>query len=116
MIITFKVDNIIYILMKGRYQEMKRENYNGIYSDMYEVLGEDVTKKIYEYYKGQQINFPMRLYSKEYMIKYISDKYNGKNIKELSRSLGYTEKWIKILINRYKINSNREEEKFQNHN
>ena len=39
------------------------ENYRGIYKDMIEVLGHDITIKVYENYKGQQITFPMRLYS-----------------------------------------------------
>lgn len=39
------------------------EDYRGIYKDMVEVLGYETTLKIYQNYKGQQITFPMRLYS-----------------------------------------------------
>ena len=35
------------------------------------ILGEDVVKKIHENYKGQQLTFPMKLYSKEYIERYI---------------------------------------------
>ena len=45
----------------------KSENYSGIYKDMVEVLGEEITLKIYENYRGQQVTFPMRLYSKSYI-------------------------------------------------
>ena len=81
---------------------MKRrsDNYSGIYKDMVEILGEEITLKIYENYKGQQVTFPMRLYSKEYIIKYLKENYNGNNIKQLSRELGYTERWIKQIINK----------------
>lgn len=79
--------------MKG-----KAQDYNGIYSDMVEILGEEITHKIYQYYRGQQVSFPMRLYSKEYTMNYLQKHYNGKNLKELSRQLGYSERWIKQLI------------------
>lgn len=44
------------------------ENYSGIYKDMAEVLGEEITLKIYDNYRGQQVTFPMRLYSKSYIL------------------------------------------------
>ncbi len=74
--------------------------YSGIYKDMIEVLGEKITLEVYKNYKGQQVTFPMRLYSKEYIIKYLKENYNGNNIKQLSRELGYTERWIKQIINK----------------
>lgn len=33
----------------------KSDNYSGIYKDMVEILGEEITLKIYENYKGQQV-------------------------------------------------------------
>lgn len=78
---------------------MKRgSNYSGIYKDMFEVLGEEITLKIYENYRGQQVTFPMRLYSKLYILDYVRKNFDGNNIKRLSRELGYTEKWLKELI------------------
>ena len=29
--------------------------YNGIYRDMANVLGEEITKQVYEFYRGQQV-------------------------------------------------------------
>lgn len=78
-------------------------DFNGIYEDMYENLGQEIVREIYKYYKGQQITFPMRLYSKEYVIKYISENYNGTNLKEIARELGYSERWIKQLINNNRL-------------
>ena len=76
-------------------------NYNGIYSYMVEVLGEEVTYKIWKNFKGMQISCPMRLYSKEYTMNYLKKHYNGKNLKELSRQLGYSERWVKQVIQKY---------------
>ncbi len=60
------------------------EDYKGIYSEMVEILGEDIVRLIYQNYKGQQVTFPMKLYS-------------------MCRELGYTEGWIKHLINKNKV-------------
>ncbi|MBT9830301.1 Mor transcription activator family protein [Clostridium baratii] len=81
----------------------KSENYSGIYKDMVEILGEDIVIKIYENYRGQQVTFPMRLYSKKYIIKYLMQNYNGKNLKEMSRKLGYTCNWLQQVINKENI-------------
>ena len=50
-------------LIEQENMSKKSENYRGIYKDMVQVLGHDITLKVYESYKGQQITFPMRLYS-----------------------------------------------------
>lgn len=81
----------------------KSDNYSGIYKDMVEVLGEEITLKIYENYKGQQVTFPMRLYSKNYIVEYLIKNYNGKNLKELSRQLGYTSNWLQQVIKKINI-------------
>ena len=70
-------------LMEQENMSKKSENYRGIYKDMVEVLGHDITLKVYESYKGQQITFPMRLYSEKYVIDYLNKHYNGKNLKQM---------------------------------
>lgn len=81
----------------------KSDNYSGIYKDMVEILGEEITLRIYENYRGQQVTFPMRLYSRKYIIEYLMKNYNGKNLKELSRKLGYTSNWLQQVINKTNI-------------
>ena len=48
------------------------DDYKGIYLDMVEVLGKEITIKVYKHYKGQQVTFPMRMYSKSYVVKYLN--------------------------------------------
>lgn len=79
------------------------EDYKGIYSEMVEILGEDIVRLIYQNYKGQQVTFPMKLYSNEYVEKYIDKNSDSKTIREMCRELGYTEGWIKHLINKNKV-------------
>ncbi|CEO35910.1 hypothetical protein [Paraclostridium sordellii] len=79
------------------------EDYKGIYSEMVEILGEDIVRLIYQNYRGQQVTFPMKLYSNEYVEKYIDKNIDSKTIREMCRELGYTEGWIKHLINKNKV-------------
>ncbi|WP_300276367.1 hypothetical protein [Peptacetobacter sp.] len=55
--------------------------YKGIYSEMIEILGEDIVRLIYQNYRGQQVTFPMKLYSNEYVEKYIDKNITSKTIR-----------------------------------
>ncbi|WP_081378434.1 Mor transcription activator family protein [Paraclostridium sordellii] len=76
----------------------KSNKYKGIYGEMIAILGEDTVKKIHENYKGQQVTFPMKLYSKEYIDWYINANKDKKNVKQLSKELGYSMKWITNIM------------------
>ena len=40
----------------------------------------------------------MRLYSKEYVHQVVKKEYNGSNTKALARKLGYSERWIRKIV------------------
>ena len=80
-----------------------KNDYKGIYSDMVEILGEEIVMTLHEHYRGQQITFPMKLYSNEYIEKYIVNNCRNKTLKEMCRDLGYTEGWIKQLLNKLNV-------------
>lgn len=65
---------------------MNKSDYNGVYEELVELPGLENTLKIHKHFRGQQVNFPMRLYSKEYIEEYLIKNYNGKNLKELSKN------------------------------
>lgn len=64
---------------------MKKSDFKGIYAEMSEILGEEIVKIIHKHYKGQQVNFPMKLYSNEYVENYIIENYSEKTVREISR-------------------------------
>ena len=43
--------------------EKERELYNSVYREISEIVGLEATLKLYLRFKGQQINFPVRLYN-----------------------------------------------------
>lgn len=80
-------------------------DFSGVYQDMVENLGVEVTKRVHKYYNGQQVTFPMRLYSKKYVLERLKE-YDGTNLKALSRELGYSERWLRHLIETTKDEKN----------
>lgn len=78
--------------------KIERDDFRGIYAEMSKILGEEIVKIIYKYNKGQQINLQMRLYSNEYVEKYIVNNYGKSSVREMVRELGYSDKWVSRLI------------------
>lgn len=85
-------------------------DFSGVYQDMVENLGVEVTRRVHKYYNGQQVTFPMRLYSKKYVLERLKE-YDGTNLKALSRELGYSERWLRHLIE-----TTKDEKKFEKDN
>lgn len=79
--------------------------YSGIYNDLAEILGKEEVELIYKSFKGQQITFPKRLYSKEYVIQEVSNLYNGSNLKQLAIKFDYTERHLKKILDQSKISN-----------
>ena len=74
------------------------EKYNAIYAELYNLIGEENMKKVFEDFGGMQVSFPSRLYTKEYISNQIKERYDGCNGRELAREFGYTAKYFNQLI------------------
>ena len=69
----------------------------GVYAELAELIGIDSTVEIYEHFKGQQITFPIRLYTRDFVItKATSNKTIP--IKRLASEYGYTERRLRQLL------------------
>ncbi len=77
---------------------IKSECLNGVYSEFASILGMDAALKIHSVFRGQQIFFPLELFSKEFIRGQIIAEYDGSNIKQLATKYGYTEKWVKKIL------------------
>lgn len=58
------------------------------YAQPYGLLGEDLTEKVYEMYRGRQISFPVRLYNRDKVAEQIFEEYAGHNLVELTCKCG----------------------------
>ena len=86
------------VRLKMELNNIKCEYLNGVYSDIANLLGIEVVLQLHNAYRGQQISFPVQLFSRDFIKKQIVEEYNGYNIKQLATKYGYTEKWIRNIL------------------
>ena len=86
------------ILSLDRQHAEGKMKFNDIYRELDRLIGTENTMKMYNYYKGQQVNFPMRLYDKAQIRRLITEEYDGNNIKQLAKKFGYSERGIYRIV------------------
>ncbi|NLR31010.1 Mor transcription activator family protein [Levilactobacillus tujiorum] len=72
------------------------------YAQLYELLGEELTEKVYEMYRGRQISFPMRLYNRDKVAEQIVNEYDGHNLAQLTKEYDYSQRWIRQIIQKHR--------------
>ena len=78
--------------------EIKPDLLNDVYKEIYDEFGEEVTLKIYNMFKGQQITFPVKLNNGKKVQRLIIDEYDGTNTRTLSVKYEYSEKSIRRIV------------------
>lgn len=96
-------------MMKEVFTEMDPKNIeskylNGVYEEIANLLGVEVAIALHSTFRGQQLNFPVNFFTSEFIGKQVIEEYNGYNIKQLATKYGYSEKWIRNIINGEKRN------------
>lgn len=76
--------------------------YNKVYQELAEILNERDVKKIYKNFRGMQVNFPMRLYSRESVKKELAAHKGEIDIKDTAMKTGYSVYTIRRMINEIK--------------
>lgn len=71
---------------------------NAVYKELAEKLGMDIAMNIYQMFKGQQINFPVRFFNTNKIQELIVQEYDGTNVKTLATKYNYSEKTIRRII------------------
>lgn len=65
-----------------------------VYREIADEIGIENAIIIFNLFRGTQVSFPNRLFSKEYIHKSILKEYNGKNIPFLAQKYNYSERTI----------------------
>lgn len=71
---------------------------NAVYKEIAEKLGMDTAMNIYQMFKGQQINFPIRFFNPNKIQELIVQEYDGTNVRTLATKYNYSEKTIRRII------------------
>ncbi len=69
-----------------------------IYQEIARKINPETAVEIHRLVKGQQIIFPKKLYTKEYIHQYIRQNYNGRNVRELSMMFEYSDRRVRQII------------------
>lgn len=69
----------------------------GIYGEIAELIDIECASKIYEHFKGQQVSFPTRLYTRDYILSQAQSK-DTQPIKKLATQFGYSERRLRQLL------------------
>ena len=81
-----------------RMAEQDSELLNTVYKEISEKLGMDAAMEIYQMFKGQQINFPVRFFNPSQIQQIIIREYDGTNVRTLAVKYNYSEKTIRRII------------------
>lgn len=76
----------------------KNDCLNGVYRELAAMIGMEVVMKIYSAYHGQQITFPVNLFSKDFIKTQILTEYNGHNVRQLATKFGYSERSVRRML------------------
>lgn len=76
--------------------------YSGVYAEFAKIVGNKNTEKIYERFRGQQMCFPQKLYTVEYVVQYVKEHYPDERMGDIARIFGYSERRIRQLANKEK--------------
>lgn len=68
------------------------------YKALWDLLGEDDMLKVYDQFRGTQLQLPMKLYDRVKLEKFLNDKSDKKDVRELSNIYGFSPRWIKKHI------------------
>lgn len=71
---------------------------NRVYKKLVAEIGLENTLKVYELFGGSQVNFPLKLFIRDYTVSEIRRAYDGHNIRELADKFGYSERWIREIL------------------
>ena len=67
---------------------------NEVYRDIAEALGLETALVLFRMFRGTQVSFPNRLFSKEYVHLAVRREFNGKNARQLAKKYSYSERSV----------------------
>lgn len=70
------------------------EGLNEVYKEIADEIGVENALAIYRMFRGSQVSFPSRLFSKEHIHKSIIEEYDGTNVSQLAQKYNYSERSI----------------------
>ena len=74
------------------------EALNDSYLELFELIGRDAMLKLFKYFRGDKIDFPMRLYRPEFIADLAKQTTDRRERAKIARAGGYTAKFIEGVL------------------
>ena len=78
--------------------DVKATDLAGVYAEVADAVGIDIAYELFKHFRGQQLVFPLKFYSSEFMNNQIREEYNGKNVRMLAKKYGYSESRVRQIL------------------
>lgn len=86
--------------MKGlKVMEIDTDALQGVYKRLDDLLGTEDMLKVYQEFRGTQLNLPMKLYDRDETMAAIQKNFPQMSEKALADKYGYSQRWVKRVIN-----------------
>lgn len=79
-------------------ETQRTRGWNKAYRDLEKIIGIEATLKLYQEYRGMQLNFPIRLISRAYFLEILRTHYTGSNKQALARKYGYSQRSVERML------------------
>lgn len=80
-------------------KDIECEYLNGVYAEIANLLGVEAALTMHTAFRGQQLNFPVNFFTSDFIREQLIREYDGGNVKQLATKYGYSEKWVRNIIN-----------------
>ena len=70
-----------------------------MYAEIANLLGVEAALTMHTAFRGQQLNFPVNFFTSDFIREQVIREYDGGNVKQLATKYGYSEKWVRNIIN-----------------
>ena len=100
-------DDIVYEIFNVEGNES--EAFNDIYLELFELLGREGMMKIYKHFRGDKMDFPMRLYRPEFIADLAKPVKDRRERAKIARAGGYSAKVIETMLSKRRKENEEEE-------
>lgn len=75
-----------------------KDKYSQLYKELAELIGDTATIKLWENYQGLNISFPKKLYSNEYVKRFILENKDKMSVQEIAKEMGLSDRRIRQIL------------------
>lgn len=99
------------IPLNGGGEDVKENsgNFAPIYHELADLVGVEAAKKIWKNYAGLTVDFPRRLYSREYNTRFIRQHKNDMKPREIAQELDLSERRVRQVLHEIQQEESEEE-------